>query len=242
MEMMSNFSGTIILDVDDVLFYTTSLWFHKIIEEKFEILAPYLNMNVFSFDFNDYSYDKYFLFNYNRKDYLFSDWLLKKDLTEEQKKFAIAEIFNCYENNFYLNPLLRETELTRTIRHLGKSRQMNIDKIVLVTRTTDNSKEDKLTLLKNTFNNIKNKVEIILVQPHEKKSEAIKEYENISIIIDDELRNVYDYIDNGENVKDCSILIPSYAYNCEYYNEDIHFDSNMEEKAKEKNIDVCYYH
>lgn len=241
MEKLLNYSGTVILDVDDVLFYTTSLWFHKIIEEKFEKIASYLDMSVFDFKFQDYTYEKFLMYNYNRKKYLFSDWLCRKDLTEEQKNFVISEIFECYENDFYLNPLLKETELTNSIRHLGRSRQMNVDKIVLVTRTTDKNKDDKLKLLRNTFNNIKSKVEIILVKPHEKKSEAIQEYDNISLIIDDELKNIYDYINNGENVKDCSILIPAYGYNCIVLNNDIIFDKEVEEKAKEKNISINYY-
>jgi len=224
--------GSIVVDMDDVLTYTTNLWFYCVMNNKNLLTKIKPEVIPLNYNYNDF-------FNYpliSRPTYLFSDWLLKESLTEKEKQAAMQDILKVYLNesdNFYKEVIT--TRLGEFIPTLFKYKHFNFDKVYVVTRTFDIYTDAKIKCIKRILGPIIENVEILFVDINEKKSDVIKDIENISIIVDDELSNMYDYLDNsGDNINDCIMLIPLYSYNSI-------FDPAYLEKATKRNIMVEYY-
>ena len=223
--------GSMIIDMDDVLVYTVNLWF-KYIMDRYELFKSYLNEDVIP---DNYDYITHFNYPLSRPTYLFTDWLLKKDLSMEDQLIGrrfIMEAYHEHINDFYKN--VTATPLVDSIISMFKYKDFKFDKIYIVTRTLDNFEKEKTECIRRLFSPIINKVEIIFTEIGEKKSEAIKDIEKVSIIFDDELSNIYDYIDNCNNIDNCIMMIPTTGYN-------VPFDNAYNEKIKKHNITVRYY-
>ena len=233
--LVNKMEGTIVVDVDDVIIYTTPLWFKRIMD-NLDYMDYYLNDEWIP---KNYNYQKDFNYPYIRPTYMFNDWLLRKDLSkedyEEGSKYIMDFHFN---NNFYFDNNLKFTKLAESLCQLVKFSAYQLTKIIFVTRVPDiNNKElqnQKIKVLQNYFSNILQNIEIIIVDKNEKKSDIVKEYKNISAIFDDELWNIYDYIDNCNNLEGCTFMIP-------YTNYNINFSTDYLKKAHDKNAIVKYY-
>jgi hypothetical protein len=108
------------------------------------------------------------------------------------------------------------------------------NKIYIVTRTFEEFMNAKKDCIKKLFLPIIKDVEIIFTGMTETKSESIKDIEKVSLIIDDELSNIYDYIDHSNNIDNALVVIPMTGYNTPFSKEYL-------EKAKEKNLMIKYY-
>lgn len=223
--------GSMIVDMDDILVYTTNLWF-KSIMNKYNIFEPYINKAQIP---KDYTYEKYFNYPLSRLKYTFSDWLLKKDLSIEDQLIARRFIMEAYLeiDNFY--DKVQPTNLAAGLISMFNYKDFNFDKIYIVTRTFDEFTKSKTECIKRLFSPIIKDVSIIFVDPSERKSDAIKNIKNVSIIFDDELSNMYDYLDNcNDNIKNSIMMLPMCGYN-------MPFDKEYLKKAEEKNIIIRYY-
>ena len=221
--------GNIIVDMDDVLVFTTSLWFANLYIHQ-NRYKSFCKKDIFPILFD---IDRDFMYPLTRPTYYFNDWLLDESLSDEEKKDIGDLIFKEYTEDKTFYDRVDPTPLVGSLISLVKSKNFKIDKLYVVTRTVEGQEKTKLECIKRIFAPIINKVETIIVDLNEKKSDAIKDIKNIRLIIDDELKNIYDYIDNT----DCNgsiMMIPIAGYN-------IHFDKEYIKKSEEKNISVQYY-
>lgn len=226
-----------VIDVDDVLFFTTSLWFDRVMhcEELLEYAKPEFKKLK-----ETYEYTKDFFYNYKRDKYLFSDWILREDLTEDERTKATDMILNLMkENNFYQDDKLKATPLVSALRSMAAFPSINITKYMFVTRTLDGTKDDKIELLKFYFAPILNKIEICLVPRFENKANLLGDCEShIRLIIDDEFSNIFDYLKGCKNLSDCIILLPETGYNSKLSAEEW---NEIGELTKDRNIEINHY-
>jgi hypothetical protein len=238
--LVNKMEGTLIIDVDDVIVYTTPCWFKRIMD-NFEDFDYYLNDDMipnFPENYNYYNKEN-FMYPYTRTTYMFNDWLLRKNLSKEDFEEGSKMLMDLHCNNdFYLDFDLKFTQLADALKTLVRFSAYKFTKIVFVTRVPDatnkNLKEQKIKMLKDYFSDILKNIEIIIVDKFEKKSDVVKEYKNISAIYDDELFNIYDYIDNLNNIEGCTFMIPFTNYN-------MNFSTDYLKKAHDKNAIVKYY-
>lgn len=224
--------GSMVVDMDDVLVYTVNLWF-KYIMDNYKIFKPYLNEDMIP---ENYNYDTHFNYPLSRPCYLFTDWLLKKDLSPEDELVGRRFIMEAYHeqvNYFYKS--VTPTPLVESLITMFRYKKFKFDKIYVVTRTFDNFEQTKTDCIKRLFAPILKNVEIRFTDIGESKSDVIKDIENVSMIFDDELSNIYDYLDHsGKNIDNSIMMIPMTGYNTP-------FDREYEKKANERNIILRYY-
>lgn len=199
-----------IVDVDDIIFYTTSLWYDRIYLHP-KNFVDYINPNKIILP---YSYENDFLKIYDRDKFYFSDYFLKEDLSEEEKKAGNKAIMDIYlKDKFYDSPKLLPTAVLFYCKKLLQYPELGINRIVFVTRTFPEHAQAKVDIIRDYYKDVMNSVDIIIVEPDEKKSDAIKEYDNIGIIFDDELKNILDYLENSNHIQYAMFMIPEYGYN-----------------------------
>lgn len=190
-----------------------------------EILCCISPKWVFSL-YNDYNFFKKYLNipekleltreNFNRilmRPYFFLDsWLFKHDkkFTKEEVKEFKTRFIEIYDSkNFYDD--LEPTPFANAISYLAL--QHYIKNIYIVTRTTPNNKDSKERFLSKLFGTTLDKVQIFYLEKDEKKSDVIKNLNNISIVADDELENLEDIAMNCNNIKGANFYVPKYGYN-----------------------------
>lgn len=223
--------GSMIIDFDDVLVFTTNYWF-KCIYDRLSIFEPYIDKLKIP---SDYDYDKYFNYPMTRDTYYFADWLLKKDLDIENSLIGRRFIMEAYleqYDQFYDKAI--KTPLSNSLIYMYNYKDFKFDKIYIVTRTIDDFIKNKTKCIQEMFKSIVNNVEIIFVDLNEKKSDVVKDIPKISLIIDDELNNIYDYIDNLNNIENAIMLLPITGYNTNISKEYL-------EKARNKKVNIQYY-
>lgn len=231
---LKNEKRTFIVDVDDVIVFTSSLWYDRIYRDP-DTFKPFIDINKI---LRDYNYEKNFLYCQSREKFYFKDWLLREDLTPEERKMGEEKIMSVYLNdNFYLSNRLLPTSMLFALRNLLTMNTYNVDKLVFVTRSYPENMNSKIEMIRTYFANVMNKIDIVIVDCNEKKSDAVKEYDNVTLVIDDEIHNIQDYLENSK-FKDCLYLIPSYGYN---HLEDDEYVSKLNNKANENNSLICYY-
>jgi predicted AlkP superfamily phosphohydrolase/phosphomutase len=223
--MRFNETANIVVDCDEVLTNISPLWVQKIHDnrEKFEKYFNLFN----SFDHkNEEDYEKVL----SRSEFYLNKWLMKEGLilTKEEEKKLFKEFFDLYDNDdFYM-----ECEPTKMCEGIYKlSLQSFVDKIFVVTRTTEGNKKSKERFINAYLNSPK--VEIIYVGSNEKKSDYIKKLSNVKMVVEDELKNIHDIIDNCKNLEYCDIYVPYTGYNQP--------DADLFEKADENKFKLLYY-
>jgi len=228
--MINGKKGVAVVDMDDVLTYTTDLWF-KYIYDKKEILEKYIDFNKIP---SAYSYEIDPHFPLRRPCYNFAEWLLKKDLSPEDELIGRRFIMEAYleQPDFYKDVKINE-KIVETLTGLIKFKRMEVTGICVVTKTFSEFEEAKSDCIKKMFSTVIDKTSIRFVEILEKKSDAIKDIDCVAVIYEDELSNVYDYILNSSNAENSIIMIPLTGYNC-------NFDKRYEKLAKSKGIYLKY--
>jgi len=239
MEFLNKEKAIAIVDVDDVIIYTTALWYDRIFNLP-DIFEKYVDKNQLLIPYN---YNKNFMYNYSRPTYLFSDWLLKKNLTPEEWVEGDKLIMDIVkDSHFYDSDKLLPSNMLFGIKFLiSNNTKNNLEKVIFVTRGFPSSMDSKIKLIREYYKDVMGKIDIITVGRYEKKSEAIQDYkdENIALLIDDEVHNIVDYLENCPFIKNCNILIPKYGYN--YSEENMKQLDKALVKAIKNNNEIQYY-
>lgn len=197
----------IVSDFDDVLCYMTPKWFDKIMQNR-EIFENHLNLPK--------KYNKVMSNNILLRDeFYFDGFLFKKDVkfSDEEIIDIKNKMYELYVNdrNFY-DDLLPSAMGRSLSLALGQSM---VEKLYVVTRSSPNHHQTKETFIHRLFANNMDKVEIVYIDidRNEKKSDFIKNLPRVDMLLEDELKNIYDILENCNNVKNMDIYIPSCGYN-----------------------------
>lgn len=228
----------IICDVDDVLLFTVPFWYNLIIRSRNDF-HPYINDKYLNLP-NKYNYrnkDDFFSIM-KRNTYDLTEALLKEEVKDkniiDNVRKSILDLINT--DKFYLSPnLIPNHNLIDSLNLILKKKSFGIEKLYLVTKSLSSNADGKIKLLQKLFINNLDKVEIVIVNVDENKSDFINTIpEDIVMIFDDDLKNLYDVILNCNNCKDINFMIPEYGFNSE-------IEEDMQNKAKLKGINILYY-
>jgi hypothetical protein len=225
--IMANFNQkyNIVVDCDEVLTDITPLWVHKIMENR-EFFDKYFDLPE-AFDYKSEEGHKFVL---TRPTFHLNKWLLKKDLnlTKDQEDELFKKFYELYDNeDFYTD--CEPTKMAEGIYKL--SLQKYVEKIFVVTRTSNGTKESKERFIRSFLPSPK--VEIVFVGMGEKKSDYISKLPNVKMIVDDELSNVNDIIDNCTHLSEIDFYIPYTGYN--------EPDADLFDKADARKFKLLYY-
>lgn len=194
----------IVSDFDDVLTYIAPKWFKKIMENK-EYFKKFLNLPE-NFSPNQANNILY------RNEFYLDRFLLKKlPFDEKELEECFKKLNDIYieDPNFYDDLLPSAIARSLSIT-LGQSM---VKKLYIVTRSVESNFDSKQALIQRMFASNMNKVEVVFIDKNEKKSDFIKTLSRVDLLIDDELKNIYDILENCENVRNADIYIPSMGYN-----------------------------
>jgi phosphoglycolate phosphatase-like HAD superfamily hydrolase len=215
----------IVTDCDEVLTDISPLWVSKIHEER-EFFKKYFYLNELFDHMGVEDYKKVL----SRPEFHINKWMRKKDLTlsENEEKELFDKFYSLYDNDDFYRECI-PTKMAEGIYKLSLQRYVN--KIYIVTRTSDGTRESKRKWLETHLSG--SKFEIIFVGRDEKKSDYIKKLDNVKMIVEDELSNIHDIVDNCDNLHEVDLYIPSTGYNLP--------DHEFFEKMKENHIKPLYY-
>jgi hypothetical protein len=215
----------IVTDCDEVLTDISPLWVSKIHEER-EFFEKYFYLNP---TFNHMGVEDYKKV-LQRPEFHINKWMRKKDLilSEDEEKNLFDRFYSLYDNDDFYEECL-PTKMAEGLYKLSLQRYVN--KIYIVTRTSDGTRDSKTKWLETHLSNPK--FEIILVGRNEKKSDYIKDLEDVKMIVEDELSNIHDIVDNCKNLSEVDLYIPATGYNQP--------DHEFFEKMEKNKIKPLYY-
>lgn len=175
-----------------------------------------------------------------RDEFYLDKWLVRPGIvakglfTHDEVNEARQFMSLLYNGDFYQD--LPPTNFASSLAMVSKSAM--IKQITVVSRTISGREElneSKIAFINGLFNGSNSKVEILLLDENEKKSDLIGELgDGIGFIYEDELSNIIDIVDKCDNLEKMNIMIPSYGYNT-------NLPQDVINKAKNKNIDIKYY-
>src|SRR5699024_6559575 len=150
----------------------------------------------------------------------------------------VQEMLEKLNNEVIFHPnlydMLKPTQIANSIAQM--TRTSMVDKVSVVTRTSDNNLESKERFLKKLFKGSMKKVDIYYVEPDEKKSDVVSMLgEDIAIIYEDEIKNIEDIVYTCDNVKDLQIMIPSFGYN-------VNIERELYDECERKGIKLQPYY
>ena len=166
------------------------------------------------------------------------DWLVRPDIYDNFEESEIQEMLEKLNNEVIFHPnlydMLKPTQIANSIAQM--TRTSMVDKVSVVTRTSDNNLESKERFLKKLFKGSMKKVDIYYVEPDEKKSDVVSMLgEDIAIIYEDEIKNIEDIVYTCDNVKDLQIMIPSFGYN-------VNIERELYDECERKGIKLQPYY
>jgi hypothetical protein len=216
----------IITDCDEILTNISPLWVKKIHDDKSGFFEKYFNRKE-TFDHNNPEDIKFVL---SRNEFHLNKWMLKKDLklTDEETKLLFEKFYALYDNDEFYEECV-PTQMCEGIYKMSQQRFVN--KIYVVTRTSEGTKEGKRRFIETFIPS--DKVEIIFVGRNEKKSDYIKELDNVALIMEDELSNIHDIVDNCKHLSEVDLYIPYTGYNKP--------DADFFDKMNENKFKAIYY-
>jgi succinate dehydrogenase flavin-adding protein (antitoxin of CptAB toxin-antitoxin module) len=219
---------TIVTDCDEVLTDISPLWVSKILQDR-EWFEQYFTFPKELDNFDHKTLDSYKTV-LSRKDFHLNKWLSNQamELTEDQKTEVFDRFYALYDNEDFYG----ECYPTKMCQGLQRaSMQSFVKKIYVVTRTSENTRESKEKFIRSFLGS--NKVEIMFVGRNEKKSDYINQIDNVNMIIEDELSNIYDIAENCTHLKEIDLYIPYTGYN--------HPPEGFYEEMEKKTIKPIYY-
>lgn len=216
---------TIVADCDEVLTNISPLW-TLLLHKNRDYFGKYFDLPE-NFDINKNYFDVLL-----RKEFYLNKNYLKKDLnlSAEEEKELFERFMSLYDNEKFYD-YCKPTKIALALADLCRTNYIN--KIYIVSRTTEKTYEGKKKFLERLFKGATNKIEFISVPMNGKKSDVINTLGNIDVFIDDELKNVYDVIENTNSNYPMDIFIPKLGYN---YPKD-----GMLELSIKNNKNISYY-
>ncbi|QQO92502.1 hypothetical protein CPT_Machias_115 [Staphylococcus phage Machias] len=222
-------TGHIVADCDEVL-VNISPKIVQLMHEDYEYYNQFFRLS------EDFDYNKHYDVILSRPEYYIDQWLVRKDVYNNFSEKEVNEARERLQNEIIfkkdLYDELQPTNLGRSLSYTINTPLMN--KLTIVTKTSDNNLKSKEKFLKTLFRGSMDKVDIFYLEPDEKKSDVINSLGYVTRIYEDEVSNISDIIKNCQNVTQTGIDIPSLGYN-----QDI--DEGTILKAKEKKIDLNYF-
>lgn len=226
-----NVKSHMVIDCDEVLVRISPKWVYKMhLPENYPIFEEHLHVS------KKFDLEKHYETVMRRDKFQLYDWM-KREFIEGE--FAQSEILDVKEKcmQLYNDPHfyddLKPTEMAKSISMLARNN--NIKKISIVTRNLfDSSAESKRRFINKLFASCIDKVTIYELEKDEKKSDVIKEFDDVSHIFEDEISNVIDIIENCPNLENVIISVPKYGYN-------VDIPQDITEKAAERGIDIIKY-
>jgi len=166
------------------------------------------------------------------------EWLVRPDIYDNFEESEVQEMLEKLNNEVIFHPnlydMLKPTQIANSIAQM--TRTSMVDKVSVVTRTSDNNLESKERFLKKLFKGSMKKVDIYYVEPDEKKSDVVSMLgEDIAIIYEDEIKNIEDIVYTCDNVKDLQIMIPSFGYN-------VNIERELYDECERKGIKLQPYY
>jgi hypothetical protein len=203
MEKMNNTSGVFLIDMDEVL-VDISPATYKFIRNNWRRFNQYFK------DLGNLS-DKEVI----NRDHFFIDEVYIKDeykQNKEIKKMIVDILVNeFFSSDLYVN--LEPTEFAkRTLLNPVFISHSRVKKVYILTRyINDDMLKSKEKFVNKYFKHPK--IEMIAVPRTEKKSDYVKKHNiNWNIFIDDELKNILDFVENLD-INGKEFLIPKTGYN-----------------------------
>lgn len=216
---------TIVADCDEVLTNISPLW-TLLLHKNRDYFDKYFNLP------ENFNYNKNYFDVLLRKEFYLNKNYLKEglDLSPEEEKEVFEKFMSLYDNEKFYDHC-KPTKIAVALANLCRTNYIN--KLYVVSRTTEKTYEGKKRFLDRLFKGTGNKVEFISVPMNGKKSDVINKLGNIDVFIDDELKNVYDVIENTSSEYPMDIYIPKLGYNF----------PNMEmlELSNKHNKNISYY-
>src|SRR5699024_6874016 len=174
----------------------------------------------------------------NRPVFHLDNWLIRKDIISEVGEEEYNEAVDRLVNDLIFHPSLYDelihTKMSKVLSDLARTDM--VDRISVVTKTSELNLSSKERFLKILFQGSMHKVDIYYVEPDEKKSDVISGLkDDIACYIEDEISNIEEVVEKCDNVKDMIILVPSFGYNANISEELI-------KNCKDKNIDIRTYY
>lgn len=195
----------VVIDCDEVLFEISPKWAKKLIPLKNE-LSNYLDIETLEKEY--LKGEEHFRdFVLCRREFHLNKWLAKKDIKEASINEMLA-FLSVYDENFY-----DDLKITNMGRQIATTSMTNlINRIYIITRTSNVNIESKRRAISKYFTNPK--TEIIYVGENEKKSDYINKIDMTKgIILEDEMENIIDILDNCKTLDQTTFYIPEYGYN-----------------------------
>lgn len=215
----------VVTDCDEVLTDISPLWVKKIWENR-EYFGRFFNIPE-TFDHENTDDYKKVL---SRPEFHLNKWLLKDDLqlSEEEEKELFEKFYSLYDNDDFYSECIPTKMCEGIHKMIGRK---DVEKIYVVTRTSDGTRKSKEHFLRTHLNS--DKVEIIFVGRNEKKSDYINKLDNVKMIVEDELSNIHDILDNCPAITEADLYVPYTGYNDP--------DADLFDKADEKKVKLIYY-
>lgn len=218
----------IVADCDEVLTNISPLW-AELIHRNGDFFGKYFDLMP---DF-DYTKPECLLAVLRRKEFYINKCFRKEDLPElskEEEDELFRRFYELYDNEKFYN-YVEPTRMGKALAELAQTNYLN--KIYVVSRTTDKTLESKKKFLDNLFKHSKGKYEFVPVAKDEKKSDAINKLGRVDVVIDDELSNVKDIILNCSPEIKMDIYIPKLGYNKP--------SKELDEMCIDRNKNIIYY-
>jgi len=205
MDNINNISGNFVFDMDEVLVDLSPPQYSFIrmnwvfFSRYFKDLGPLTRKKVL-----------------DRPLFFMDDWLMKDEYSDEKyqdiqklvKDFIIERYFS---SDLYA--VLKPTNFAqKTIMNPSFIEHKRVNKVYILTKTiNEKMTESKKKFIKKWFNHPK--VELVIVQLNEKKSDIMKK-NNITwnVFVDDDLPNIIDFVQNYD-ITGKEFMIPKTGYN-----------------------------
>lgn len=220
-----------VIDCDEVLVRISPKWVWKMhLPENYPIFEEHLQVS------KKFDLEKHYDVIMGRTKFQVYEWLKRECIDSEVSQSEILEIkekcLRLYDDPTFYDDL-KPTALGDSLATLANNR--NVEKISIVTRNLyESSGKSKTRFIQRLFKSSMDKVTIYELEAGDKKSDVIKELNDVSHIYEDEIDNIIDIVDNCPNLSNMIISVPKYGYNMTIPEETI-------KKAAERDIDIIRY-
>ena len=221
----------LVVDCDEVLVRISPKWVYKMhLPENYPVFEEHLQVS------KKFDLEKHYDLIMMRDTFQLYDWLKRDYIEGEFSQSEILEIkdrcLSMYDDPEFYDDL-QPTPLGRALSTFAVNK--SVKKISIITRNLyESSGKSKMKFLQRLFHSSMDKVTIYELEAGDKKSDIIKEFDDVSHIFEDEVSNIIDIVDNCTNLSNAIISVPKYGYNVEIPMDTL-------KKADERDIEILRY-